>query len=104
MYLPKINEINPDKYLTSEKFRDDFQKQIKKDFLLANIQINLDFHNFLELKNNISETLNKTPTEKIFQLLYILDLKESEIKSEVLVDIIIRRIIQKLIIRNFYKP
>jgi hypothetical protein len=104
MYLPKINEINPDEYLNTEKFRDDFQKQITKDFLLANIQLNLDFHNFIELRNNISGTLNKVPAEKIFQLLYILDLKESEIKSEVLADLIIRRIIQKLIIRKFYNP
>lgn len=104
MYLPKINEINPDEYLNSEKFRDDFQKQITKDFSLANIQLNLDFHNFYDLKKNISETLNKSPSEKIFQLLYVLDLKESEIKSGVLADMIIRRIIQKLIIRNFYKP
>lgn len=103
MYLPKINEIDPDDYLNSEKFRDDFQKQITKDFLLANIQIDLDFQNFLELKSNISETLNNAPIEKIFQLLYILDLKESEMKSEALSDLIIRRIIQKLIIRNFYK-
>lgn len=102
MCLPKINEINPEDYLNSEKFRDDFQKQITKDFSLANIQLNLDFHNFFELKTNISETLNKVSTEKIFQLLYILDLKESAITSDSLADLIIRRIIQKLIIRNFY--
>lgn len=103
MYLPKLNEINPDDYFKSEKFINDFKNQIKKDFLLANIELNSDFHNFLELKTNISEALSKVPIERIFQLLYILDLKDAEIKNDSLYDLIIRRIIQKLIIRNFYK-
>lgn len=97
-----------------------FCEQLKKDFEVSGCDV--DFiqnlpSDFLSLKRVLSEQLNKlgkSSTSKLPELLYRIDLSEQQIKrrtqqaiqenfDDLLAELIIKRILQKVILKKTYK-
>ena len=115
MDLKKINDtIMANKFLIETTF------QLEKDFL--NIGVNFDIQkpvqNYKQLfsfTSSIVNALNDQDPKRIVNLLYRIDLSEEKVQSEMkisslsfstlLAELIVKRVLQKVIIKNYYsKP
>lgn len=110
--LSKINvkDIDP-------KIKSELMKQIERDFLRAGYSFRFTDKRVksVELKNQLDSILLnlKEPKSKLLQLLYIIDVPEKQFKELLAVDdygefieafstVILKREIQKVLIRRYY--
>ncbi|MBI4946790.1 MAG: hypothetical protein HY840_10375 [Bacteroidetes bacterium] len=113
-----MTDLTP--YLNRLDFLNDTANQIIKDFGMSGLEIkfsgnadNAYAELFLQIHPHI-EKLMKGSTGNFYNLLYRIDLSENQIKkavessldksiSETLTDLILKRELLKVVMRNFYK-
>ncbi|MCX8080887.1 MAG: hypothetical protein N3F09_06590 [Bacteroidia bacterium] len=101
----KISDIRPEDYLNSPGFILDFKSQLEFDALKANIKWNdFNYSNFTSIKVSLKNVLSNLKPEQLRLFLYFVDLPEKQIKGLPLEDLIIKRTVQKVIIKNYFKP
>lgn len=114
------NNFSPDKYLTDKIVLESTLIQIEKDFRQSGIEIQIGAESYITfdylamlLKKEVANLLSKK-NEALFNLLYRIDISEIQIKREstktpekefelLLSEMIIKRELQKVVIREYYK-
>jgi|TARA_B110000305_G_scaffold228486_1_gene278332 hypothetical protein len=113
--ITKLNDtIKSNKFLIETTF------QLKKDFLNTGVTFDIEkpIQNYKQLfifTSSIVNALNIQDPKRIVKLLYRIDLSEEKVQSEMkisslsfsalLAELIVKRVLQKVIIKNYYlKP
>ena len=112
MELIKVNDtIIANKFLIETTF------QLEKDFLNIGVNFDIqkpvqDYKQLFSFASTIVNSLNAQDPKRILNLLYRIDLPEEKVQSEMqisslslselLVELIVRRELQKVIIKNYY--
>lgn len=110
----------PRQALSRQDLFEAFKKQLSKDFEQSNLPS--DFVNFFDadyinIREKIAEEIQRNQGKTSFnlmQLLYRIDISEAQLKKymdakanenyfRVLAELIIKRVLQKVVIRRFYK-
>lgn len=116
MTIPSLSDNNEliQPYFSSGKILRGLLTQIKKDFLSAGITLKISVagkYSYSELVKILSDILESTVLQKIFNLLYRIDISESQLKKEMptpgidfrlFSELIIKRELQKVILRQLY--
>jgi predicted ATP-grasp superfamily ATP-dependent carboligase len=110
-----LNTIKPEQLITDKQLKALFLVQLKKDFSTVNIKLDIDDEtiSLTEIKNRIKNVLIENFTNKLLtRLLYTIDINEEKISEIILksksnyIDNIVEQIIiremQKIIIRHYY--
>lgn len=112
MELPSISHT-----IQANQFLAETTQQLKKDFLTVGINFDIDnpVENYIQLfsfTSNLVEALNEKDPKRIINLLYRIDLPEKKVQlemqkselsfSELLAELIVKRELQKVIIKNYY--
>jgi predicted ATP-grasp superfamily ATP-dependent carboligase len=110
-----LNTIKPEQLITDEQLKALFLEQLQKDFSTVNIKLDIDDEtiSLTEIKNRIKNILIENFTNKLLtRLLYTIDINEEKISEIILksksnyIDNIVEQIIiremQKIIIRHYY--
>jgi hypothetical protein len=114
--LPQIHatadQINP--YFSEKSLLRELILQLKKDFSSAGIPIKLLLsrkYSYAELCETIKLAFDNLPLQTIFNLLYRVDVSESQLRKgmptngvdvDLLVQLIVKRELQKVVIRKLY--
>ena len=115
MDLIKINDT-----IIANEFLKETTFQLKKDFLNIGVDFDIqkpvqNYKQLFSFASNLVNTLNEHDPKRILNLLYRIDLPEEKVQSEmqitsltfseVLAELIVKRELQKVIIKNYYsKP
>ncbi len=115
-----MNETDIEKYYDNAAMLLQTLQQIEKDFAMCGVDLELNIPekiSYRELFDLIADRLlllMKSNNEKLNNLLYRVDLSMEQIKkhsnqstdkpfNEILAELIIKRELQKVVLRNFYK-
>ncbi|MFN8354374.1 MAG: hypothetical protein U0Y10_08010 [Spirosomataceae bacterium] len=113
------NELNTESlqnYLNTPELLRDLLEQLVKDFKMANLTLSLDLsmaYSFDQLQAKVEETLRQQATtpRSVQAVLYRVDLSEGQLKKRLnsdakmtqLAELIIKRELQKVVIRHWYR-
>ncbi len=115
--IPTLTTVR--KYFTNEKLLQQVVEQVKKDFEWYNIEIifsgkySTPYQELFEQIYPHIDQMISTEYEKLLNIMYRIDLDENKITtylkqnpmadtSEVITDLILKRELQKVVIRNMY--
>ena len=109
--------IEVDNSIKSNKFLNETSLQLEKDFLMIGIHFDIEqsvftYKDIFSFTFHLIESLNNQDPKKILNLLYTIDLSEEKVReemqnttlsfSEMLSEMIVKRELQKVIIKNYY--
>lgn len=101
-------------YFHNKSILRDLVLQLNKDFLSAGIKLKLLLskkYSFQEITSSIAETLEQYPTQSVFNLLYRVDVSESQLTQAMptpgidfmlFSEVIVKRELQKVVLRRLY--
>jgi hypothetical protein len=114
-----MQEFSIEPYLQNEQILHQTTEQIKKDFAFFDLEIlfeNKDLHSYRQLYDRVFVVIKKLlvlNSQKIFSLLYRIDISELQLKNEsqknkeqtseeIITQLIIKRCLQKVVLRKLY--
>lgn len=120
MEYPEIRNSNLASFLDKKEIIEALKRQIEKDLNMMGIDIHFEptdgnaYTEILQQIVNQTNTLFKTDTNKLFSILYRVDISEKELslagidlpdynQAEIFAHSIIKRELKKVLIRKYYK-
>jgi len=103
--------------IQSNQFLNETTTQLEKDFLTVGVNFDIDkpvkdYKQLFSFTTNLVNALNEQDSKRIINLLYRIDLSEEKVQaemqntqhtfSELLAELIVKRELQKVIIKNYY--
>ena len=103
--------------IQSNQFLNETTTQLEKDFLSVGVNFDIDkpvqdYKQLFSFASSLVNSLNEQDPKRIINLLYRIDLSEEKVQdemkisiltfSELLAELIVKRELQKVIIKNYY--